>query len=66
MYHERDEDENFMQLGRWTKNCGWTNYFSTLTVKLNSPRAFLKIFFCDIKNLVTPPNLPLPPKRKFG
>jgi hypothetical protein len=40
MYHERDEDENFMQLGRWTKNCGWTNYFSTLTVKLNSPRAF--------------------------
>jgi hypothetical protein len=24
MYHERDEDEKFIQLGRWTRNCGWT------------------------------------------
>lgn len=40
MYHERDEDENFMKLGGWTRNCGWTKNSSRLIVKLKSPRAF--------------------------
>jgi hypothetical protein len=54
-YHERDEDEKFMQLWRWTKNCGWTSKVAGL---------FFIYIFCDIKNLATPPIFP--PKRNFG